>query len=60
MGWAGNLRSAIRCSQKVSAVAIDRLLKHVRQLAFPSLKFARPGRITDVIDEVRGNDELRT
>ena len=26
---------------------------------FPSLKFASPGRITDVIDEVKGNDALR-
>ena len=26
---------------------------------FPSLKYARPGRITEMIDEVGGNDELR-
>ena len=26
---------------------------------FPSLKFAKPGRIAEVIDEVRGNDVLR-
>ena len=26
---------------------------------FPSLKFARAGQITDVIDEVKGNDALR-
>ena len=25
---------------------------------FPSLKFAKPGRITEVIDEVRDNDEM--
>ena len=26
---------------------------------FPSLKFAKPGRIAEVIDEVKGNDALR-